>query len=342
MALLTTLSLMVQAPLPQGFAFLDRAPIRITNARMVAEAAVLGRPIDGAVGTDGRACVADRSNGQITCLAPSGAILWRAGRQGGGPGEFDRLYRLAMAADHGVLAFDLSNNRLTRFDATGRTEQTWQVPTSFRQVLTMLFLGDRDLLISGTLGGAPVSAGIHHYRFEGRTVEHVRSFGGLPLARDPRLIEHWGSGAMAAGLSGGFLYSLRLPYEITSYNRNGQESGIIRPTVKVPNAIDDVLQVQEGPDARSMQILDVPIPIPYRLHLLSPRLLLSHREVIHSGEVYWDFISLPGGETVAFKVPAGTGVGQVFGVDRDRGLLWALGTDSAGAPVVWRLQFEMR
>lgn len=341
MLITIALALAAQAA-PSPFAFLDGTPIQVLGARMTAREAVLGRPLDGAVGADGRACVADASNGQITCLGPSGEILWQAGRLGGGPGEFDRLYRLAITPDNGVLAFDLSNSRLTRFDPRGVSVQTWQLPMFFRQVLSILFVGEHELLIAGAVGEAVATAGIHQFRFAGRTVRHVRSFGRLPAARNPQLIQFWGTGTLAAGLDGSYLYSPRLPYEITRFGPLGQELGVIRPPIQAPYSADDVLQVQESGERRSMSILDVPIPIPYRLHLLSPRLLLSHREVMHGGEVYWDFISLPGGETVSVRAPVESGVGQVFGVDRGRGLLWAMGTDPDGAPVVWRIEFRIR
>lgn len=335
------LLLVMQTTATPDFSFLAPTPIRITGARTVAEVAVLGRPIDGVVGPDGRFCVADASNGQITCLRHSGQVLWRTGREGEGPGEYRALSRITSMDDNGILAFDRGLNRLTRLDSAGRVIGTLRLPTAFRQVISLLAHGD-NVLISGTHGMTVATHGVHWYRFADESLVYVRSFGPIPPASHPRLIEQWGTGTLAAGPTGGFLYSRRLPYEIIRYDREGRETGVIRPTVQLPYTVDDILLIRDQPNGTSYHILDVRIPVPSLLHVLSPPLLLSNRLVTRTNEVYWDFIAVPGGQTVSVSVPAESGVGVVFGVDRVRRLLWAFGQDPDGVPLVWRLEYAMR
>lgn len=69
---------------------------------------------------DGRIVVANAGNQQVRWYDANGRIVARAGRQGGGPGEFQGLFTLRRLPGDSVLAYDLSAFRLSWFDPAGR------------------------------------------------------------------------------------------------------------------------------------------------------------------------------------------------------------------------------
>lgn len=67
------------------------------------------------VTSDGYMVVADRSATKIKVLRPDGSLVDTLGREGQGPGEFDRLRSAQVARGDSVYAFDLQQSRVTVF-----------------------------------------------------------------------------------------------------------------------------------------------------------------------------------------------------------------------------------
>lgn len=63
----------------------------------------------------GRIYVAETQASEVRAFAPDGAFLFRIGRQGGGPGEFDGLCCIAVDDDDRLWVRDGGNNRFTVF-----------------------------------------------------------------------------------------------------------------------------------------------------------------------------------------------------------------------------------
>ena len=69
---------------------------------------------------DGTILVANRGSGEIRAFSPSGQWQWSAGRQGNGPGEFDRLIHVAPFRGDSLMAFDYWLGRITVLTREGR------------------------------------------------------------------------------------------------------------------------------------------------------------------------------------------------------------------------------
>lgn len=86
---------------------------------------------------DGRIVVANAGSHQLRWYNASGRHVASAGREGGGPGEFRRLFAARLLPGDSVLAYDLSAFRLSWFDPAGRfvrsvpLQPVGQVPPRF-------------------------------------------------------------------------------------------------------------------------------------------------------------------------------------------------------------------
>lgn len=76
-------------------------------------------PIWLAAGPEG-VTVWDEGRKAVVRISPEGAVLWRFGREGEGPGEFRRVRGIAHLAGGGAAAVDNINERLTIIDRDGQ------------------------------------------------------------------------------------------------------------------------------------------------------------------------------------------------------------------------------
>lgn len=76
---------------------------------------------------DGRIVVANAGNQQIRWYDAGGRFMASAGRQGGGPGEFQSLTTLRRLPGDSVLAYDVPGFRLSWFDPAGRFVRSLQL-----------------------------------------------------------------------------------------------------------------------------------------------------------------------------------------------------------------------
>jgi hypothetical protein len=76
---------------------------------------------------DGRIVAANAGNQQIRWYDAGGRLVASAGRQGGGPGEFQRLVTLRALPGDSVMAYDISSFRLSWFDPAGQFVRSVQL-----------------------------------------------------------------------------------------------------------------------------------------------------------------------------------------------------------------------
>lgn len=107
---------------------------------------------------DGRIVVANSSSNELIFLSANGREQVRAGRGGGGPGEFGHLGEIGLTPDGKIWAADLSDRRFNLFDLAGRNAgtvslQAFQVPGGLSPVGVLA--DGRFVLINATrlLGG---------------------------------------------------------------------------------------------------------------------------------------------------------------------------------------------
>lgn len=79
----------------------------------------------------GRFWVFDAPSRTIFLFGPDGALLRRIGREGAGPGEFNRNNGMVVRADDGLAILDAGNGRISFLSPDGDYERGWVVPTGF-------------------------------------------------------------------------------------------------------------------------------------------------------------------------------------------------------------------
>lgn len=79
----------------------------------------------------GRLWVYDASSNSIFLFGPDGTLIRRIGRQGAGPGEFNRNNGMVVRADDGLAILDASNGRVSFISPDGEYERGWTIPTGF-------------------------------------------------------------------------------------------------------------------------------------------------------------------------------------------------------------------
>lgn len=82
-------------------------PLTVTAVAVVGEEQDFGTIIAAKVGANGNVFALDHMNARLTAFSPDGRVLWRAGRSGRGPGEFQLPYRLDVAPNGEIFVYDL-------------------------------------------------------------------------------------------------------------------------------------------------------------------------------------------------------------------------------------------
>lgn len=80
---------------------------------------------------EGRIYVFDQGSRSVLVFAPDGSLLRRIGRQGAGPGEFNRNGGMVISVDGNLVQWDAGNARISFFSADGGFDSSWVVPAGF-------------------------------------------------------------------------------------------------------------------------------------------------------------------------------------------------------------------
>lgn len=330
-------SLAAQISLPASF------PFQIVAHSAVGADLANGLISDAAVAPSGRVCQADYSNQRITCFAPDGRMLWRAGRKGEGPGEFRAVYRLTLDVADTVYAFDIASSDVSVIAPNGNFVRRNSLSLRFRQVDDILAGPNRTLLVSGVapLAGAAADSAVHVFQL-GDSITYVRSFGALPPAQGPDVLAYWGAGGIRLMPDGSVLYGRRFPYEIYDYLASGQLVRTLRGPVKLVFGPDDAIRIVRT--ASSTYISNDTtknIIVPLTPIAVTSQLILTGRRA-KDGTIWWDVLSLEGQTSVAtYRFPLGQHPGALIGIDRNHLLLWAVDNDS-DEPSLVRLTYQLR
>lgn len=75
-----------------------------------------------------RLAVWDRDRSQIVALSPTGEVLWRYGRPGGGPDEFAGVTQIAADGQDRIWVLDADNLRISILDRDGQVAGVFRVP----------------------------------------------------------------------------------------------------------------------------------------------------------------------------------------------------------------------
>lgn len=190
--------------------------------------------------------VLDSRNFQIIKFDKDGKFLWKIGREGQGPGEFQRPNNVTVNQSNGVAILD--NYRiLSQFDFLGNFQKTVKFQKSITSCQILL---DGRLLVNLSVRGQP---GIlaEYYSEDGEFITkfpHEYYYG-------PKLLpSHGASIGGEFSLQGNKIY-LSLPdqYEICEYDLEGKLLRKIKRDLKLkpPNIIESGTSVSVGPSDKS-------------------------------------------------------------------------------------------
>jgi hypothetical protein len=248
----------------------------------------------GAVGLPGgRIVIANEGSLELLFYNKDGNLLHRAGRRGGGPGEFQSLEWLSRYGPDSVLAVDVWGQRVSYFDADGnfgrsvRLEPNAQIP--FPRPVGVF--GDGSFLATqGTfsLGGDPpvraerTQHPLFRYESNGRTAILLGSFPGPewvnapvgPVGQWERRRRPFGSETAFAAAGDRFYVGDNATYEIRVYSVAGRLIQVIRKAA-APVTLEQadlqafeysVLAAGDSRQRRQMRVLFEKLPPPPRTY----------------------------------------------------------------------------
>jgi hypothetical protein len=310
-------------------------PLRVEAPAVVGADAALGSVIAGRVAPNGNVYVADHVNSQIVAFSPEGRLLWRRGRKGRGPGEFQLPYRLDVRPDGTIVVYDMATSEVTTMSPDGRFLVRARLPFRFAQIDNLVSVSNTEFVAAGVLDlNTPTHRfGLHRFRITGQRVEHLGSFGPLPAVRDPVVLQHWGAGSIALGPGGSLLYVRRLPYEIYQYDRNGRETRMFRPAVALPGTADDFIRVERTATGMRVSATDTRNQKPGPLLDVGGGWVLASR--VSNGPDFWDLYS-PSGQPAGSR-PIPEEWGGFLGYDPARSVIWMSGVRN-DEPVLFRVR----
>jgi len=312
-------------------------PLSISSVTVIGEEEEIGTIIAAKVGANGAVYVVDHMNATVRAFSPEGRLLWRTGRKGRGPGEFQLPYRMDVAPSGEILVYDFGTGEVTTLSDAGRFVRRERLPFSFRQVDNLVALQNGDLIVSGyTVSNDRATAhALHRFRRLGDQWQYVGSFGPLPPVRDREVLPHWGPGTISRARNGDILYLLRLPYEIHRYDPAGRERSVFRPRVPLRAMPDDFVRIEHTARGTEISSANPDLEHPGSMTELGNGWMVASRVGLRSTR--WDLFN-PSGQVVGSRaIPEGWGA--LLGYDSPRSILWLAG-EHDGAPVLLQLRIS--
>jgi hypothetical protein len=309
----------------------------LTNPVFFGEELSFGLLADGVVRPDGSVCVLDSSNMQVACLSAAGTLLWRVGRPGQGPGEYQLCVRLGALHDGGLLVLDKVGDIVTRLDRNGKYLTRFSLELSFQQVNGLLSVSEDRFVVSGYASrrGVAGDSGFHLFSPRGKL---LRSLGPLPEVADQEMLRYWGTGALSATRGGMILYLPKSPYTIHSYSLESPRYLQITPRLKGPTTKPAPFVFLKSLSRTVVQASAEPVDATVQVIELRRGVFLAERARTVSGRptrAWFDLVNDKGELIDSTELPAHLVDLRVFGLSPDGRYLWAAGTDH-DRPVVWR------
>lgn len=307
-------------------------PLQVVSSIVVGEDAEFASIVAATVSRTGVVYVVDYMNCTVSAFSPEGRMLWRVGRKGQGPGEYQLPYRVAAAPDGGALIFDLATGDITTLSSAGRFLNRVALPLKFSYVDDIV-ANAGELVVSGYTPSGPARRhGIHRFRRSASGLTYSGSFAPLPTVRDTAIRRYWGAGDIGRASNGDLLYALNLPYLLYRYDSLGRQKAMVRPPIRIRGTPDDAVRIERNGRQTAIspgEEVDRPSTV---VEVIGGRLLVSR---ITPRGSYWDAFASSGAYVGSREFPKDWGA--AVGFDSARNIVWMVGTRD-DAPVLMRVQ----
>ncbi|MFL5385370.1 MAG: 6-bladed beta-propeller [Longimicrobiaceae bacterium] len=308
-------------------------PLNVTASTIVGEEAALTEITAGTVGPNGNVYVVDRLSYAVAAFSPAGRMLWKVGRKGRGPGEYQFPYRISASPSGTLLVYDLGTGDITTLSQDGRFLSRSHLPFRIAAVDDIGTLGS-DVLVSGySPEPSARQHGIHRFRTAGDRLVHVGSFAPVPTVRDTAVLRYWGAGDITRAANGDLLFALALPYIVYRFDAAGRQKMLARPSFRVRGTPDDAIRIDRSDDRTVISNTEAVVDRPYSVFEVPNGWMLVTRFTNRSR--HWDLFTPAGGFAGSREYPEAWG--GAIGFDRARNFLWMAATHD-DAPVLVRLQ----
>lgn len=208
-----------------------------------------GTLLGGAVAPDGTLLLADMSNNVIQRIDPRTGTVAMIGRAGRGPGEFSMLYRVAVAPDGKIFAFDLASGEVSTFATDGRFIRRAALPLALHQVGSMIVVGGRIVFTAPAFRAGPFSDSAVHL-FD-QDLRHLRSMGRIPAMEDKRRLEVLGTGFVTTFDPDHLLFTHRLTDSVAVFSLEGRPSVRLGLGRALAGRLEDAVQIEETDGRRT-------------------------------------------------------------------------------------------
>lgn len=293
--------------------------LRVEVLRTLGRDHEFGALLGGAVGPEGSLYLVDISNACVWKMNSTTGEVVKIGGPGQGPGEFNRIYRVAVRDDGVLLAFDLGTGEISEFSSDGRFTRRVKLSLAFRQVGSMLVIGNDVFLAATAVRAGPISdSAIHVFDHD---LHYVRSFGVAPKIDDPRVLEYLGTGFITEGPDKTVLYTHRDAYVIDTYGPSGRKLKSVQARVALRGRMQDAIQITDTGGRLSVRSNSTGIESPVPAVSFGMRQFLGGRLLNH--EMALDLLDGSGqvAASTSYSAPLG-----IIGAGPTVGTYWAIAT----------------
>jgi hypothetical protein len=212
--------------------------------------------VSGAVRlSDGRIVAGNGGSHELRYFDAQGRYLKSAGREGGGPGEFEGVGAPIAVGGDSIAVYDWNLRRISLWDPDGNFVRSFGIQFSSGSPVAVGPLGDGSWLFSKAFSFSPgeittvVRDTAAYFRFDqrGELIDSIGRFASLEYFLQSSAQAAWatslpfGRGFATAVASGGFYHGITDRYEILRYGLAGQVERVVRKVHRpVPVAEADV------------------------------------------------------------------------------------------------------